>query len=417
MEDNKKFLKGFAGGILSATVIVALVIFISKYSNISLQLTESKSSSETQTNAQEKVGGAYTNAKVDAIREIIDRYYLEDADESAMVNGIYKGLVAGLGDPYSVYYTEDEYNRLMETTEGIYCGIGVSVSQNIETGIITLVKPFKNAPGFEAGILPGDILYKVNGEEVTGQDLTTVVAKIKGEEGTTVDLTVVRENETDYIDITVERRQVEIPTIEYEMLENNIGYILISEFDTVTQQQFFDAFTDLNNKGMQGLIVDLRDNPGGILDVVNSILDNILPEGLIVYTEDKAGHKEEYTSDAEHYFDKPLAVLINGNSASASEIFAGAVKDYGIGTLVGTTTYGKGIVQRLIELGDGTAMKLTISKYFTPNGNNIHGIGIEPDIEVELSDEVRMQAVIEHSEDNQLQTAIEAVKEQITGAN
>lgn len=417
MEDNKKFLKGFAGGILSATVIVALVIFISKYSNISLQLTESKSSSETQTNAQEKVGGAYTNAKVDAIREIIDRYYLEDADESAMVNGIYKGLVAGLGDPYSVYYTEDEYNRLMETTEGIYCGIGVSVSQNIETGIITLVKPFKNAPGFEAGILPGDILYKVNGEEVTGQDLTTVVAKIKGEEGTTVDLTVVRENETDYIDITVERRQVEIPTIEYEMLDNNIGYILISEFDTVTQQQFFDAFTDLNNKGMQGLIVDLRDNPGGILDVVNSILDNILPEGLIVYTEDKAGHKEEYTSDAEHYFDKPLAVLINGNSASASEIFAGAVKDYGIGTLVGTTTYGKGIVQRLIELGDGTAMKLTISKYFTPNGNNIHGIGIEPDIEVELSDEARKKAVIEHSEDNQLQTAIEAVKEQITGAN
>lgn len=417
MEDNKKFLKGFAGGILSATVIVALVIFISKYSNISLQLTESKSSSETQTNAQEKVGGAYTNAKVDAIREIIDRYYLEDADESAMVNGIYKGLVSGLGDPYSVYYTEDEYNRLMETTEGIYCGIGVSVSQNIETGIITLVKPFKNAPGFEAGILPGDILYKVNGEEVTGQDLTTVVAKIKGEEGTTVDLTVVRENETDYIDITVERRQVEIPTIEYEMLENNIGYILISEFDTVTQQQFFDAFTDLNNKGMQGLIVDLRDNPGGILDVVNSILDNILPEGLIVYTEDKAGHKEEYTSDAEHYFDKPLAVLINGNSASASEIFAGAVKDYGIGTLVGTTTYGKGIVQRLIELGDGTAMKLTISKYFTPNGNNIHGIGIEPDIEVELSDEARKKAVIEHSEDNQLQTAIEAVKEQITGAN
>lgn len=417
MEDNKKFLKGFAGGILSATVIVALVIFISKYSNISLQLTESKSSSETQTNAQEKVGGAYTNAKVDAIREIINRYYLEDADESAMVNGIYKGLVAGLGDPYSVYYTEDEYNRLMETTEGIYCGIGVSVSQNIETGIITLVKPFKNAPGFEAGILPGDILYKVNGEEVTGQDLTTVVAKIKGEEGTTVELTVVRENETDYIDITVERRQVEIPTIEYEMLDNNIGYILISEFDTVTQQQFFDAFTDLNNKGMQGLIVDLRDNPGGILDVVNSILDNILPEGLIVYTEDKAGHKEEYTSDAEHYFDKPLAVLINGNSASASEIFAGAVKDYGIGTLVGTTTYGKGIVQRLIELGDGTAMKLTISKYFTPNGNNIHGIGIEPDIEVELSDEARKKAVIEHSEDNQLQTAIEAVKEQITGAN
>lgn len=417
MEDNKKFLKGFAGGILSATVIVALVIFISKYSNLSLQLTESNNSSDTQTNAQETVGGAYTNAKVDAIREIIDRYYLEDADENALVTGIYKGLVNGLGDPYSVYYTEDEYNRLMETTEGIYCGIGVSVSQNIETGIITLVKPFKNAPGFEAGILPGDILYKVNGEEVTGQDLTTVVAKIKGEEGTTVELTVVRENETDYIDITVERRQVEIPTIEYEMLDNNIGYILISEFDTVTQQQFFDAFTDLNNKGMQGLIVDLRDNPGGILDVVNSILDNILPEGLIVYTEDKAGHKEEYTSDAEHYFDKPLAVLINGNSASASEIFAGAVKDYGIGTLVGTTTYGKGIVQRLIELGDGTAMKLTISKYFTPNGNNIHGIGIEPDIEVELSDEARKKAVIEHSEDNQLQTAIEAVKEQITGAN
>ncbi|WP_099469123.1 S41 family peptidase [Konateibacter massiliensis] len=411
MEDNKKFLKGFLGGVLSAVVVISLVLFIYKYTGADLKvasLVQNVSGSEV-----EEVGSTLTGTKIDVIKQIIDKYYLEDVDEADLVEGMYKGLVNGLGDPYSVYYTEDEFKSMMESTNGVYYGIGVTVSQNADTGIITLVKPFENGPGFEAGILPGDILYKVDGTEVTGMELSTVVAMIKGEEGTTVDLTIVREGESDELNLTVERRQIEVPTISYEVLEGNVGYIAIAEFDTVTESQFISALEELNNQGVDGLVVDLRDNPGGNLDVVNSILDQILPEGLIVYTEDKYGNKDEYKSDEAHQFNKPLAVLINGNSASASEIFAGAVKDYGIGTLVGTKTFGKGIVQRLIELGDGTAMKLTISKYYTPNGYNIHGIGIEPDVELELDDSLRTQAVIAHDEDNQLQKALEIINQKL----
>ncbi|MFA9376729.1 MAG: S41 family peptidase [Lachnotalea sp.] len=412
MKDNKKLVLGFIGGIITTTLIISIVMFINKYSELNINTTSvtSETADETFTDG---VGSEAVDTKIGTIKQIVDQYYLDDANEEDLVEGMYKGLVDGLGDRYSVYYTADEFTSLMESTNGVYCGIGVTVSQDPDTGIITLVKPFENSPGLEAGILPGDILYKVDGTEVTGTELSSVVAMIKGEEGTTVNLTIVREGESDNLELTVERRQIEIPTISYEVLENNIGYIYIGEFDTVTESQFIDAFNDLNSQGITGLIVDLRDNPGGNLDVVNSVLDQILPEGLIVYTEDKYGNKEEYKSDEEHQFTKPLAVLVNGNSASASEIFAGAVKDYGIGTLVGTKTFGKGIVQRLIELGDGTAMKLTISKYYTPNGYNIHGIGIEPDVEVELDDSLKTQAVITHDEDNQLQKALEIINEKI----
>ena len=414
MEDNKKFLKGFLGGLFTATFVITIVLFIYKYTDLDVNLSRASLVSNTSDESgNEEVGSKAVDSKISVIKQIIDKYYLEDVHETDLVEGMYKGLVNGLGDPYSVYYTKDEFQSLMESTNGVYCGIGVTVSQDANTGIITLVKPFENSPGLKAGILPGDILYKVDGTEVTGMELSSVVAMIKGEEGTTVNLTIIREGERENIELTVERQQIEIPTISYEVLKDNIGYIYISEFDTVTQPQFISALEDLNNQGIAGLVVDLRDNPGGNLDVVKNILDQILPEGMIVYTEDKYGNKDEYKSDEEHQFTKPLAVLINGNSASASEIFAGAVKDYGIGTLVGTKTFGKGIVQRLIELGDGTAMKLTISKYYTPNGYNIHKIGIEPDVLVELDDTLKSQAVITHDEDNQLQKAIEIIEEKI----
>lgn len=412
MEDNKKFIKGFLSGIVTTILILSVIIFINKYTQLNIS-TASITGDTSEEESSDGVGSKAVDTKIDVIKQIIDKFYLDDENEEDLVDGMYKGIVDGLGDPYSVYYTAEEFNSLMESTNGVYCGIGVTVSQDADTGIITLVKPFENSPGLEAGILPGDILYKVDGTEVTGMELSSVVAMIKGEEGTTVELTIIREGESDDLTITVERRQIEIPTISYEVLANNIGYIYISEFDTVTESQFISALEDLNNQGISGLVVDLRDNPGGNLDVVNSILDQILPEGLIVYTEDKYGKKEEYKSDEEHQFNKPLAVLVNGNSASASEIFAGAVKDYGIGTLVGTKTFGKGIVQRLIELGDGTAMKLTISKYYTPNGYNIHGIGIEPDVEIELDDSLKTQAVITHDEDNQLQKALEIINEKL----
>ena len=208
----------------------------------------------------------------------------------------------------------------------------------------------------------------------------------------------------------MERRTIEVPTVESEMLENQIGYIAITSFDDVTTEQFMTALDTLESQGMEALVVDLRNNGGGLVSSVCAILDRLLPEGLIVYTEDKYGNREEEYSDAENYFDKPLAVLVNGNSASASEIFAGAIKDYGIGTLVGTTTYGKGIVQKIYPLSDGTAVKLTVSKYYTPNGNNIHGTGIEPDVTVELDEELMYEVEIPKEEDNQLQAAIEVLK-------
>lgn len=409
MEEKHRFLKGFLAGFGVMVVLVSISFFglVFLKSDIGQRTLEPQTS---ESGAKEiDTGSSEVTEKTELIQDVIDQYYLEEAEDENLVEGMYKGMVSGLEDPYSVYYTADEYVSLMESSNGIYYGIGVTVSQDIKTGVITLVKPFEGSPGLEAGILPGDVLYKVNETEVTGMDLTKVVSMIKGEEGTTVNLAIVREGETEPITLTVERRQIEVPTVTHKMLENKIGYIQILEFDEVTIEQFNLAFEDLNNQGMTGLIVDLRDNPGGILTVVNDILDKFLPEGLIVYTEDKYGKREEYKSDGEKQFNKPLAVLTNGNSASASEIFAGAIKDYGIGTLIGTTTYGKGIVQRIIDLGDGTAMKLTISKYFTPNGNNIHGIGIQPDIEIELDEAVKKQVVIDEASDNQLQKAIEVI--------
>lgn len=295
----------------------------------------------------------------------------------------------------------------MESSSGTYCGIGSTVQQNVTTKIMTIVKPFVGGPAYEAGMLPGDIIYKVDGTDVTGMDINSVVAMMKGEEGTKVTVTVIREGVDDPIEMEITRRTVEVPTIEYEMLADDIGYVLISEFDDVTVDQFKDAIKTLKKNGMRALVIDLRDNPGGLLTAVVSMLDYMLPKGMIVYTEDKYGSRDEYRSTDEEVFDLPLAVIVNGNSASASEIFAAAIQDYKIGTIVGTTSFGKGIVQSVFPLSDGTAVKLTVSKYYTPNGRSIHGTGVTPDLEVDLLDELKKKVTIEHEEDNQLQAAIQ----------
>lgn len=337
--------------------------------------------------------------KLEELNDYIEKYYLFDYEEENIEDGIYKGMMAGLGDVYTGYYTPEEYADFMESTNGNYSGIGAMLQQDYTTGIITVVKVFAGSPAEEAGMLADDILYKVKGEEVTGQDLSLVVTDLKGEEGTTVDFSVLRG--TDVIDMTATRRHIEVPTVEWKMLDARIGYIAISEFDDVTDDQFMDALDDLQRQGMTDLVIDLRDNGGGLVDVTCAILDRLLPEGMIVYTEDKNGNREEMRSDAENYYNGGMAVLVNGSSASASEIFAGAIKDYGVGTLVGTQTFGKGIVQNLFPLSDGSAVKITVSRYFTPAGNNIHGVGIEPDIIVEKEKD--------SDQDDQLQKAIEVL--------
>ena len=243
---------------------------------------------------------------------------------------------------------------------------------------------------------------------MTGEDLTEVVSHIKGEKGTTVDITVLRGEENEEVTVTVTRDTIQAQTVEYRMLEDNLGYIAVSEFDSVTYDQYQQALEDLQNQGMQGLIVDLRNNPGGNLSTVCDMLDLMLPEGLIVYTEDKDGNRQEMTSDDEHQFNLPMTVLMNGNSASASEIYAGAIQDYGLGKIVGTQSYGKGVVQQIFDLKDGTCVKLTIAEYFTPNGRNINGEGITPDVEVEYEkDENNPDA------DNQLEKAMEILKSEL----
>lgn len=352
-----------------------------------------------------------------------------------MEDGIYMGMMYGLEDPYSVYYNEEDYASMLEDTSGEYCGIGAMVSQNRSTGIATVTKVFEGAPSYEAGMLPGDIIYKVSGEDVAGMELDLLVSNyIRGEEGSKVKITVLRGESNEEVELTIERRQIEVPTVEHEMLEDHVGYIYVMQFDSVTSQQFADAVDDLQQQGMEKLVIDLRDNPGGVLDGVVEMLAYVLPEdkmdGLLLYTADKDGKGDRYyCEDGQlkyesdygyknssfpredgHQIDVPMAVLVNGNSASASEVFTGAIQDYEAGIVIGTQTFGKGIVQNLIPLGDGTAIKLTTAHYYTPGGFDLHKVGLTPDVEVELDEKLRTQAVVEKSEDNQLQAAIEALR-------
>ena len=391
MKDKKSFVKGALFGALAMLLIAGLV-------SCGVKLGDSSKEAVT----------SETEEKIAELKKLIDENYLHDVDEEELQEGIYKGYISGLDDPYSVYYDEEETKSFYETTEGEYDGIGAVLSQNMDTGIITLVQIYDDSPAMKAGLQDEDILYKVDKEEVTGEDLTEVVSHIKGEKGTTVDITVLRGEENEEVTVTVTRDTIQAQTVEYRMLEDNLGYIAVSEFDSVTYDQYQQALEDLQNQGMQGLIVDLRNNPGGNLSTVCDMLDLMLPEGLIVYTEDKDGNRQEMTSDDEHQFNLPMTVLMNGNSASASEIYAGAIQDYGLGKIVGTQSYGKGVVQQIFDLKDGTCVKLTIAEYFTPNGRNINGEGITPDVEVEYEkDENNPDA------DNQLEKAMEILKSEL----
>ena len=345
--------------------------------------------------------------KIKYLENMIDEEYLGEISTDKLEEGVYAGLIYGLGDVYSRYYTKDEYEQESVTTEGSYVGIGVAM-QKYTAGGVQIVECYKGSTAEEAGVKVDDVITAINGEDITDTELQDVVSMIKDNEDKDVVLTVQRKGE-DTQEITVKVSNVELPSVFGEMLDENTGYIQITEFKGVTVEQYEEVFADLKEQGMERLVVDLRDNPGGLLNVVCDILRDILPEGLIVYTEDKNGNRSEETCDGKNPLGMPLTVLVNGNSASASEIFAGAVKDYGIGTIVGTTTYGKGVVQSIRQLSDGSAVKLTIANYYTPKGNSINKTGIRPDVEVELSPELLNQEEITHEEDNQLQAALNSL--------
>lgn len=389
MGNKKRFLQGALCGALAMLLMAGLV-------SCGLRLGVSSGVLDQE-----------TAEKLEVLEQLVNKMYFGDVDQEELRSGIYEGYISGLDDPYSVYYDEKATEEMMETTSGEYDGIGAVMSQNLETGVITVSQVYEGSPAEKAGIRAEDILYKVDGEEVTDRELNEVVTDIKGEKGTKVTLTLLRGEKREEIETVAVRETLEYRTVSSEMMDDGIGYIQITEFDGVTYDQYTEAYAELEDQGMQGLIVDLRGNPGGNLDTVCDILDTILPEGLIVYTEDKEGTRDEKVSDEEHQIDIPMAVLVNGYSASASEIFSGAVQDYGLGKIVGTQTYGKGVVQQIFDLKDGTSVKLTISEYFTPKGRSIDGEGITPDVEVEYEyDEENPD------KDNQLEKALDVVREE-----
>lgn len=408
MEEKKKsgFLPGLLVGILIAG-IVFLILFLVLWQQTKIVNPSSQTDTKRIGLSDEAV------SKIMALEGLIELNYLGEIDREAEEEGLYKGLVDSLNDPYSEYYTQEEYQENFERVTKQYYGIGATLTQDPETNLISVVYIYPDTPAERAGLKVGDVLFSVDGIEGASVTLDDYVDLIRGEAGTSIHVVVVREGVDHDLEVDITREEITLPTVQSEMMDGDIGYIYISNFAANTAEEFEATVEDLTKQGMKAMILDVRYNPGGILSSVVQILDDILPEGTVVYTEDKYGKRTDEVSDEEHQMQLPIAVLINGDSASASEIMAGAIRDYDYGTLIGTTTYGKGVVQKTFELEDGSAVKLTIEEYFTPDGENIHGKGIAPDIELEYEFLGGEDDEYDYSLDNQVQKAIEVLKEQL----
>lgn len=342
-------------------------------------------------------------------RAELENKYIGEINDEELIDGALKGYVNALGDPYTTYYTKEEMKEIMEETNGNFVGIGVYMTENIKDNVIMIIKPIENSPAEKAGILPGDIITKVNDVEYTGDKLEEASNKIRGEEGTKVKLEIYRNGETKEFEIT--RKKVVISHITTKVLEDNIGYIAISDFDGNCANEFKTKYKELEKKGITKLIIDIRNNGGGIVDESLEIANTMVEKGsTLLITKDKKNNEDITKATENPIINMPVVVLTNEYSASASEILAGALKDNNKATLVGTKTYGKGIIQELNKLSDGSGLKVTVSEYYTPNHTAINKIGITPDVEVELSAEAKKQLNLEDKDDNQLQKAIEILK-------
>lgn len=342
------------------------------------------------------------------LKNQIESNYYQEVDEQVLLDGALKGLFEAVGDPYTTYYDQKQFQGYLEQMENTYVGIGVVVSMD-EDDLVTVVSPINGSPGQKAGILPGDKILKVDGVDIAGWTLEEVVAKIKGEEGTEVTLTLLKKVDGTTTDKTLVREEIVVESVSSQVIDG-IGYLSISQFEPYTTDEFEKQLEALLEQNVSGIVFDLRDNPGGMLDVVVDILDRIMGESIIVYTQDRQGNQEFERSTDQEKVELPMAVLINEGSASASEIFAGALQDTGEAVIVGTTSFGKGIVQRMSDMNDGTGYKITVSEYFTPNGRNIHGIGIEPDVKVEIDPDYYYGTQYRLEEDPQFLKAVEEIK-------
>ena len=403
------FIPGVISGILITVIVVGILFAVGVGGNSGGQGSSGFTGAGQIGSASSS--SAVNEGSVDKLRlleEYVNYYYYksDEVTKEQKEDGMYKGFVNSLGDAYSCYFTPEEYKQLMEQTEGVYYGIGAYVGKDVESGNCVISGIIKESPAAGSELREGDIILKVDDKDMTGLELDEVVANIRGEEGTKVKITVLRGSET--IDLEITRARVNSPTVDSEMLEDGIGYLQITEFDDITVRQFEENMESLKSQGMKGLIIDLRGNPGGNVNTVCAIAEQLLPEGLVFYMEDKNGKRTEYPCSGAD-FDLPLVVLVNEYSASAAEILSGAIKDAGIGKLVGKKTFGKGIVQNVIPLDDGSAIKLTVANYYTRGGNDIHLKGIEPDVEIDLDTD----KFLEDGTDTQLDKAVEMMKEEM----
>lgn len=336
--------------------------------------------------------------KLAELEQYIQEKYYVPVEEGKLTEGLYKGLFWGIGDPYSAYLTEDEYNEMMISTTGEYQGIGVTIAPD-DNGLINVVSPIDESPAAKAGVKTGDKIISVGGKTYDGSSIDQAVAAMRGKPGTKVDIIVLRGNNE--MEFSITRANIVMKSVRSEVLDGNIGYIRISSFEEKTADDFKQQLRDMELKQVKGIMIDLRDNGGGLVDTSVQIADMLLDEGVVTYTEDRKGSKEYYRSKAGKT-DLPYVILVNGGTASASEILTGAVKDHKTGTIIGTNTYGKGIIQSIEQLSNGDAVKLTIMQYFSPKGNVIHKVGIKPDVEVEM--------LAEDTKDMQLEKAIELLQ-------
>ena len=360
--------------------------------------------------AQEDFEAIRSMDKLMGLKDYIKSNYVEGAEDNKLIEGAIKGMFESLGDPYSVYMTKEEFKNFNESTKGSYGGIGVIVSRS-EDGYVTVVAPIEDTPGEKAGLKTNDKIIKVDDKDIVGIDLEEAVALMKGKKGTKVTLTVMRDNVREPKVFVITREEIILKTVKSNIMENNIGYIRISMFDEDTGSEFKKALKELTSKNMKGLILDLRQNPGGFINQCVDVADELLDEGLVVYTEDKEKKREDYKS-GKGKLEVPFVVLIDEGSASASEIVSGAVKDRKAGLLIGVKTFGKGLVQSIEQLKDGSGIKLTTQKYYTPNGISINKVGIQPDIEVKALEPEEGQKP-EDVKDVQLERAVEELLKQI----
>lgn len=398
-KEKKKhpFRNGFLSGVAVCLVIALMVVIVK------------------ETMLHSTVGSGFMTKhgveKVNLLSDVIDQYYYKDITDEEKMEGIYKGLMSSTNDKYTDYYSPKEFKDLMVTMEGDYGGIGATLSQDKVTKEVSVVEVYEGSPAARAGLERGDIVISVDGHLGTDESLDDFVQRIRGEEGTSIEMVYKRDDQEHTIEIT--REEVIVPSVSHRMLDDKIGYIRISSFVNGTQKDFEDALADLQSQGMQGIVFDMRDNGGGMVDSVVAILDDILPAGTVVYTMDKSGKREDYISDDAKKIDIPVTVLVNENTASAAEIFTGAIRDFNYGTIIGTNTFGKGIVQSTVPLSDGSAVKITVATYYTPSGECIHEKGIKPDIELEFSYADENPTEYDELKDNQVQKAMEVLGEKL----